>query len=311
MQNQQIAHIEEDEIDLRELFNTILKSKFKIMAITFVITSFAILYALSIPNSYKSSIILAPQEESKGSLGGLGALAGLAGVGLGGSGMDVHNSMSTILGDNSFQQMVVEKHNLIEKLDPKNTDKNLVFALNSRAVYDFLKSDSKEEEEAISEEEAMFNTIKDLKTIVSLSSDKDSGALTMGVELQDRFLAKEILEIYLKETTAYLRILDMKDINEKLEYYKDELSKINDIELKVQISQLMSSLIQKKVLSSASEYYNVKIMTKPQVAYIKDKSKPKRALIVVVSFVTSIILSIFIVFFLEFIRQDEKDKTVS
>lgn len=304
MQNENRNYIEEDEIDLKELFNTMLNNKFKIIAITFIITSLTILYTLTIPNSYKSSVVLAPQEQSKGvSLGGLSALAGMAGVDLGGSSMDAFNSMNTILNDNSFQEMVIKKYNLTEKLTPKYMDKNLVFALGFRSIYDLFQSNDQNEK---TQDEIMFDTIKDLKKIVSLSSDKKSGAITMSVELHDRFLAKELLETYLKESTTHLQTLDMKDINKKLEYYKKELSNINDIELKSQISQLISSLIQKKVLSSASEYYNVKVMTKPQVAFIKDKSKPKRALIVIVSFVTSIILSIFLVFFLEFLKKDEE-----
>jgi len=305
MQNENTNYIEEDEIDLKQLFNTILKNKFKIISITFIITSLTILYTLTIPNSYKSSIILAPQEQSKGSsLGGLSALAGIAGVNLGGSSMDIFSSMNTILNDNSFQKMVIEKHNLTQKLTPTQMDKNLVFALGIKSLYNLIQSDKKIN---IPQDEMMFNTIKNLKKIVSLSSDKKSGAITMSVELPDRFLAKELLEIYLKESTTYLQTLDMKDINKKLQYYKKELSNINNIELKLQISQLISSLIQKKVLSSASEYYNIKVMTKPEVAYIKDKSKPKRALIVIVSFMTSIILSIFLVFFIEFLKKDEKE----
>ena len=156
--------------------------------------------------------------------------------------------------------------------------------------------------------EIVFDTIKKLKKIVSLSSDKKSGAIILSIELQDRFLAEKLLKIYLAETTTYLRKLDMQDINKKLKYYKNELSNISDIELKTQISQLISSLIQKKVLSSASEYYNVRLMTKPYVPFIKDKSKPKRALIVIVAFITSIILSIFGVFFFEFLRNEEKKR---
>ena len=304
MQNENTHYIEEDEIDLKELFNTILNNKFKIIATTFLITSLTILYTLTIPNSYKSSVILAPQEQSKGmSLGGLSALAGIAGVDLGGSNMDAFNSINTILKDNSFQRMVIKKYNLTEKLTPQYMDKNLVFALGFRSIYDLVHSKTQDEK---TQDEIMFNTIRDLKKIVSLSSDKKSGAITMSVELHDRFLTKKLLEIYLQESTTYLRTLDMKDINKKLKYYKKELSHISDIELKTQISQLISSLIQKKVLSSASEYYNVKVMTQPQAAYIKDKSKPKRSLIVVVSFVTSIILSIFLVFFLEFLKRDEE-----
>ena len=305
MQNTQ--YIEEDEIDLKELFATIWKNRFIIIIITFIITSLSILYTLSIPNSYKSSVVLAPQGQTKGvNFGGLSALAGITGVDLGGSGMGTFSTMQTVLNDNYFHKVVINKYNLMQKLASKEIDKNLVFAFNFRLIYDFFQSNEKKGNSNKSNDEIIFDTIKQLKNIVTISNDKKNGAITMSVEFQDRFLAKELLDIYLKETTAYIKTIDMKDINKKIQYYKNELSNINDIELKIQISNLISSLIQKKVLSSANEFYNVKIITKSQVAFIKDKTKPKRALIVIVSFVTSIILGIFLIFFVEFLKK-EKD----
>ncbi len=56
----------------------------------------------------------------------------------------------------------------------------------------------------------------------------------------------------------------------------------------------------------------VKQLTKPQVAYIKDKAGPKRALIIIVAFITSIILGIFFIFFREFIKgTEERDSDLS
>ena len=307
MQNKNLnnSYVEEDEIDLRELFATIWGNKYKIIIFTFIVTSLTMIYALKLPNSYKSSVILAPQEQSKGaSLGGLSALAGMAGINLGGSSMDAYNSMNTIINNDAFEEMIIKKYDLDKKLTPEYMDKNLVFAFGYRGIYDMFSSKAKNDK---SKDEIIFNTIKKLKKIVSLGSDKKSGAITLRIELPDRFLAEKLLKIYLNETTTYLRKLDMQDISKKLKYYKNELSNISDIELKTQISQLISSLIQKKVLSSASEYYNVRLMTKPYVPFIKDKSKPKRALILIVAFITSIILGIFGVFFLEFLRNEKKE----
>ena len=299
--------IEEDEIDLRELFHTIWIHKYKIMIFTFVVTSLTIIYTLSVPNSYKSSVILAPQvQSSKSSLGGLSALAGMAGVNLGGGSMDAYNSLKTVINDDGFEKMLVEKYNLSEKLSPKAMDKHLVFALGVRTFYDFFHATNKKDDR--SKDEIEYDTIKKLKKIVSISSDKKSGAITLSVVLPDRFLAKKLLEIYLHESTNYLRKIDMLEINKKLHYYKNELANTNDIELKTQISQLISALIQKKVLSSASEFYIVKEITKPEVAFIKDKTKPKRALIVIVAFITSIILGIFGVFFIEFLKNSKEEE---
>jgi len=306
--NIQDNYIEEDEIDLRELFNTILKYKYKILFFTIIITSLTIIYTMSIPNSYKSEVILSPQEQSKGSsLGGLGALAGLAGVSLGGSNsMDAFSSLNTIMNNNTFNKMMINKYDLINKLSSKNIDKNLVFAMNNRTFYDFLNNKQIDNNQNI--EDKIYTTIQSLKSMINLSKDKKTGAMTLTVNSKDRFLAKELLELYLKESTTQLSKLDMQDLEKKLKYYKEELSNTQDIELRTQLSQLVSSLMQKKVLSKASEYYNVRKITQAEVAYIKDKTKPKRGLIVVVSFITSLILAIFMVFFIEFLRGNKEEK---
>jgi capsular polysaccharide biosynthesis protein len=66
--------------------------------------------------------------------------------------------------------------------------------------------------------------------------------------------------------------------------------------------------MQKRVFSLANDYYFVSKLTDSRVAYIKEKTNPKRALILTVSFVTSIILGIFMAFFLEFIRSNRNDE---
>ena len=92
MNNQQsdvVEYLQEDEIDLRELWATLMKYKKKIAIFTVAVTLLALIYALSIPNSYKSTTLLVPQEQSgQSASGGLAALAGMAGVSLGGGSVD-------------------------------------------------------------------------------------------------------------------------------------------------------------------------------------------------------------------------------
>jgi uncharacterized protein involved in exopolysaccharide biosynthesis len=49
----------------------------------------------------------------------------------------------------------------------------------------------------------------------------------------------------------------------------------------------------------------------PEVPYIKDKTGPKRGLVVVVAFITSIILGIFAIFFIEFLRGNNDEEIES
>ena len=300
--NQEIL---EDEIDLRELFNTINKNRVKIFILTLVVTSLAVIYALSIPNSYKSQTILVPQTEAKPSLGGLSTLAGMAGVDLGGSGqIDAATSFETILKDYSFEQYMIEKYNLIDKFTLKQ--ENLVFALSFDGFYNMFHFESSED--SVNIEEKTYSTYQKILTTLSISTDKKSGLITLSAESIDRFLSKELVEIYLVELTNYLRKTEMQNVDKQIKFYKNEFNNIADISIKTQLGNLAAGLLQKKVLAEANEYYNVKQLTKPQVAYIRDKTKPKRSLIVIVSFITSIILGIFAVFFLEFIRSEDIDK---
>ena len=301
--------VEEDEIDLKELFATIWANKFTIMAISLLITSFAILYALYKPNVYTSQSILIPKEQEKPSLGGgAAALAAMAGINIGGGGsLDISSLFKNLLGDYAFNKPLIKKYHLDQMLAPENIEKNLVFAANQRAVYDFVKSLKGDKEEK-SYDEIVFDTHKKLKDILSVSTDKESGAITLSAKFEDRFVTKKLVDIYLKEMSDYIKELDLKEIDEQVRYYESELQRAKNLDLKANINELLSALVKKKVLSQAGEFYMVKQLTKPQVPYIKDKAAPKRALIVIVAFITSIILGIFWVFFKEFLKSEPEKK---
>ncbi len=307
------GYIEEDEIDLRELFSTIWRNKWKVIFTSIFITSLALIYTIITPNSYTSKSILVMKEQAKPSIGGsAAALAAMAGINIsGGSGdLDVASLFKNLLNDYAFNKRVIIKYNLVKRLSLEEMSKNMVYVLNgqdmARDIKEFFQS--KEEEEK-SEEEKIFDTFKKLhETILSISTDKESGAITLSATLEDRFLAKNLIEIYLKEMSDYMRVLDLKEVNEQEAYYNQELKNADSIELKQNLADLLSALTKKKVLSQAGEYYMLKQITKPEVAFIKDKTKPKRALIIIVAFITSIILSIFMIFFSEFLKNSKEEE---
>lgn len=291
--NQLHVKCDEDEIDLKELFLTIKKHFFKVVIFTASVIFITLIYVLSIPNSYESSVTLAPQSQAKTS-----ALAGID-IG-GGSEVGTYDYLNTILKDYRFNITLIEKYNLVERIN--GDDKNYIFALGFRALYDIFKSDAKEKVL----KDKQFETYKKINEIIKFATDKKSGVMELSVVSPDRFLAKELVEIYLSEMTSYLRALDMQDTDQKIAFYREEMNKKDDVELKKSLATLVSSLIQKSVLSKSSEYYLVKPITKPEVAHPRDKTKPKRALILMVSAVSAFVMAIFGVFFLEFVRSSKE-----
>ncbi|MCH9814503.1 MAG: hypothetical protein K0U47_11250 [Epsilonproteobacteria bacterium] len=302
-------HTDEDEIDLKALFSTIWQNKFIIAIFALIITVSALIYALKTPNVYTSSSVLILKESEGPNIGGgAAAMAALAGINIGGSGsgIDVASLFQNLLGNYFFHKDMIEKYNIDTMLSLENVEKNYVFAANKSEVYHFFKSVDDDEKE---HNEIIFDTYQKLKNILSTSTDKESGAITLSAKFEDRFVAKELIEIYLKEMSDYIKKLDLKEIDEQVHYYEKELAAAQNLDLKSNINELLSALVKKKVLSQAGEFYMVKQLTKPQVAYIKDKAGPKRGLMIIVSFITSIILGIFFIFFKEFIRNDNENKS--
>jgi uncharacterized protein involved in exopolysaccharide biosynthesis len=293
-----VREIEEDEIDLRELFNTIWSNKWKIIFFSFFVTAITIFFMIKKPNSYSSSIILIPQEQSA-SIGGLGALAGFAGVDIGGGEISIFSQVSTILNDEIFLEKLITENNLLERIE---NPENLVFALGLDFEYENDVSE-------LSREERVFNAIKSFKEIISISEDKKSGVITFSATNEDRFFAKELVDLVLEKTTKQLREIDMKDIDSKIVFYEKELENTDNLELQKSLTKVISSLIEKRVSGNANKYYLLKKITDSKVAFIKDKTKPKRGLVIIVAFITSIILGIFIIFFMEFLRGEENLKS--
>ncbi len=311
MQEQyQPPYIEEDEIDLRELFSTIWGNKWKIIFLSILITSLALVYALTKPNSYASNTILILKEQSKPSLGGgAAALASMAGISLGGSGssIDVGALFKNLINDYAFNRDVLTRNHLVQKLSDEAMESERVYVLNGQEMKRDIAKFFGSKKEDKDKEEMLFDTFKKMKDILSISTDKESGAITLSATLEDRVLAKELVNTYLKEMSDYIKRLDLKEIDEQKVYYENELADTTSLDLKSNLTELISALVKKKVLSQAGEFYMVKQLTKPEVAYIKDKTKPKRGLIIVVAFITSIILGIFMVFFGEFLKNSKEN----
>ena len=309
---QQMPYIEEDEIDLRELFSTIWKNKFKIIFLSILITSLALIYALTKANSYSSQSILILKEQGKPSLGGgAAALASMAGISLGGGGggIDIGALFKNLIDDYAFTKDIIQRYQLDSKLSDEALEKHRIYVLNGREMKQDIASFFKGEKEEKDADEVRFETFKKLKDIISTSTDKESGAITLSATLEDRALAQELVNIYLKEMSEYIKKLDLKEIDEQVAYYESELSSTSNLDLKSNISELLSALVKKKVLSQAGEYYMVKQLTKPEISYIKDKTKPKRGLIIIVAFITSLILGIFMIFFGEFLKSSKERKS--
>jgi len=205
MQNSinQPVYMEEDEIDLRELFSTVWKHKIFIAIFVFIVTSLVIIYVLSKPNEYKIYTLLAPQEQSKGmNLGGLGALASMAGVNIGGgvSGVSPDQAFQTLLNNYPFMKNFIQKYKIAQKLSSKKLENGYVFAMNNDSVYKFFHSKSGTDKK----EKPFFDIYKGFVNSFSISTDEKTGLITISFTGPNRRFDYFVLNKFLEEATKFL-----------------------------------------------------------------------------------------------------------
>lgn len=127
----------------------------------------------------------------------------------------------------------------------------------------------------------LIENTNDLATLINITFNEDSNPKNTNAQL-------------IKGTT---KILEIKYEDEDKELIKNKLNKIKEFILARH--------------ETISKLYNIAIDTK-QIGEIKISkepiNKPKKALIVTVAFVTGFILSIFLVFFMQFINSFKEEK---
>jgi len=278
-----------EEIDLKEVLIIIWKHKVFIAIFVSIITILSIVYALSKPNEYKVYTLLAPREQSKGANSGSN------------SEITPDQAFQSLINDYTFMKNFIQKYKIAQKLSSKKLESGYVFAMNNDSIYKFFHS-KEDTTEPTQKKTSFFNIYKSLKGSFSVSTDKKTGLITISFTGPNREFNYFVLNKFLKEATKFLVKKNLKDLNSQINRYQLEFTK-DDIKLKLEFIQLVSNLIKQKVYINTSKYYKVKVIISPFIPDVKDKVKPKRALIVMVAFIISFISSVFLVFFIELIKS--------
>lgn len=305
--NVQNSEFQEDEIDLRELWQTVKNGKKMILLFVVVIVSFTVIFTLKMPNSYKSEMILISTEKNSklGALGGLGGLAAMAGISMGGASMTPDVAFNALLNNYSFMREFIIKNKVLEHYEDPDIDQTYIFALGYRGLYDLFKSKKVKKKD---KEARIFNLIKKVTKNFSISSDKKTSLVTVSYTDLDRTYPPVIINAFLKDASKYLVDNSLENINKRLSYFEQELKKADSVEIRQSVSGTISKILEQKVAMKSKQYYECDPLTTPSIAYEKDKLKPKRGLIIVVSFIISIILGVFFVFFINFIKGNKEEE---
>lgn len=283
------------------LWRILWEQKLTIIVISFLFAVASIFYALSKPDVYRASSILAPvsSESSAGGLASLagkfGGLASMAGINLGGGGGDNTALAIEIIRSRSFIESFIEKHELLvpliaaEKWD----------ITSDTLVYDSELYDEKTQK-WVREVSPPKKTIpsswegyKEFLGLLTVSQDEKTSMVTIAIEFYSPKLAKQWLSWLIVDINEFMRIEDKKEAQTSIEFLHKQLDNIKIANMETVFYQLIEEQTKNMMLAHVKAEYVLKTIDPAQVP--EEKAKPKRAIIVVIGTLLGGILSILLV----------------
>ena len=291
----------EGEIDLRDLFSVLWAGKIKILVITLLFATISVFYALSIPNQYKATALLAPaQYESSGlsgSLGQLGGLASLAGVNLNSSGSGETEIAKSIMVSWNFIEGFIISNNLEDELvavEGWNQESNELQI--NKEVYDVKN------QRWLVEKPTSWSLFKSFSSILDVT-ETNSGFLSISIEHYSPYLAKELLDLYIIAINNHMQELQVIKVNNNINYMQEQIKRTSIAEMQEVFYTIIEEQIKNKMLAEASPDYAFVAVNASMLP--EEKSQPKRAIICIAITLFGAILAFFLVLIMHYARKND------
>jgi len=308
--NTQTSDQYDDEIDLRELFSVLWAGKVKIIAITAVFAVASVIYALSVPNQYKASALLAPaQQESgglSGALGQLGGLASLAGVSVGGGESSESQIAQEIMKSWSFVEGFIADNDLAvevyaaegwSRVSNQLKIDNDVYEVETKS---WLVEDAHTGKEGPPTSWQLFKAFSDK---LSVSEDTKSGLVSVSIEYYSPQIAKQWLDLYISAINKHMQARQVEKVSNNISYLEAQIGKTSIAEMREVFYTIIEEQTKNKMVAEASPDYAFVAVSPSMVP--EEKSQPKRALICILGTLLGGMLSVLLVLVMHYARKSD------
>jgi uncharacterized protein involved in exopolysaccharide biosynthesis len=295
----------DDEIDLRELFAALWAGRVKIVAITAIFAIASVIYALSMPNQYKATVLLSPTQSSggglSGALGQLGGLASLAGVSLGGGESSDGQIAQEIMQSWSFIEGFIDNNNLaVGVYAAVGWDKGSNEVQINDTLYNVTKAEWVGNTEQLGSPSS-WNLFNAFSKILSVSEDKKSGLVMVSIEYYSPLIAKQWLDLYVAAINEHMQKREMAKVTRNIEFLQAQIKKTNIAEMQQVFYAIIEEQIKNKMLAEASPDFAFESVSPSMVP--EQRSQPNRKLICILGALLGGMLSVLLVLVMHYGRK--------
>ena len=249
----------DDEIDLRELFGVLWGNKIKIIGITAVFAVVSVISALSIPNQYKASALLAPAQQQSGGLSGalgqLGGLASLAGVSIGGGESSEAQVAQEIMKSWSFIEGFIADNDLaVEVYAAEGWSRESNQLKFDNDVYEVKTKTWLVENDNIGQlgPPTSWQLFEKFSEMLAVSQDKKSGLISVSIEYYSPQIAKQWLDLYISSINKHMQARQVVKVSNNIEYLEAQIEKTSITEMQEVFYTIIEEQIKSQMLAEAS-----------------------------------------------------------
>jgi LPS O-antigen subunit length determinant protein (WzzB/FepE family) len=301
----------DDEIDLRELFGVLWSGKIKIIVITAIFAVGSVFYALSIPNQYKATALLAPAQSDGGglssALGQLGGLASLAGVSIGGGESSESQIAQEIMKSWSFVETFIADNDLTpEVYAAEGWSKGSGELRINEDAYDTASDEwlTKDSNGNIAPPSS-WQLFKKFSGMLSVSENKKSGLVSVSIEYYSPQMAKEWLDMYVSAINEHMQARQVAKVTNNIDYLEAQIGKTSIAEMREVFYIIIEEQTKNKMVAEASPDYAFVAVSPSMVP--EEKSQPKRALVCILGTLLGGMLSVLLVLVSHYARVSDKN----
>lgn len=287
--NEVLTSYKNEDISIIDLAKILYGSKWIIAFVVFISISVAVVFAITRANIYRSEATLV--AEVSVSAGQLGGVAAIAGISLGGDASTDKSKLALqIMTSRDFIMTFIKKHDLLVPLiasygwdadtNTLNIDSDIYDEESQRWVREY--SHPQRQIPSLLEAYDVFSTI------FKVSEDDKKGIIIVSIEHYSPIVAKEWLDLLIKDINTHMKQRDIVDAEKSLNYLSEQLNKNIPQELKLTLYNLIEEKQKTLMLANVKEHYAFQVIDPSIVP--EYRFKPNRMFIVILSALLSFIM---------------------
>ena len=258
----------EDRAGPVEYARAVWSHKRLILGVVAVAVAVAIVVSLLITPVYEARAVIAPAARPSESAGSMGMSAIASQFGISPPSSPNAWEIMNLLRSDILKERTIRKHDLLPIL------------LAERSM------------RGKSEEQKMWAGIRRLREALSVAFNQRENSIRVAITFKDPRTAADLLMFTLSELTDHMSSEARRVAEANKKYLETEIERTADPFIRTKIYSMIAQQIEASLLAEVKENFGYKLLDPPRVP--DRKKSPKRGLIVMISFVASLGLGIFI-----------------